>query len=35
VGEKVTVHYTITGRGKWIAYRIEKVGKTEKASKKR
>lgn len=25
VGQKVTVHYTATGRGKHIAYRLEKA----------
>lgn len=25
VGEKLTVHYTVTGRGKHIAYKIEKT----------
>ena len=25
VGEKVMVHYTVTGRGKHIAYKIEKA----------
>lgn len=30
VGEKVTVHYDITPRGKWIARQIEKAGKGSK-----
>ena len=34
VGEKVTVHYEIIGRGKCIARKIEKAGKAEKGSKK-
>ena len=34
VGEKVTVHYDITGRGKCIARKIEKAGKAEKSSRK-
>ena len=29
VGEKVTVHYYITGRGKVYAKKIEKAGKTQ------
>ena len=34
VGEKVTVHYEIIGRGKCIARKIEKTSKAEKGSKK-
>lgn len=34
IGEEVTVTYQITGRGKWIAYKLEKAGKTKKGSKK-
>ena len=34
VGEKVTVHYEIIGRGKCIARKIEKAGKAGKGSKK-
>jgi hypothetical protein len=34
VGEKVTVHYEIIGRGKWIARKIEKAGKAQGGSKK-
>jgi hypothetical protein len=30
VGEKVTVNYLITRRGKWIAYKLEKRGKAER-----
>jgi hypothetical protein len=35
VGEKVTVNYLITGRGKWVAYKVEKAGKAKKASDNR
>jgi hypothetical protein len=34
VGEKGTLHYYVTGRGKHIAYKLEKAGKAEKGSKK-
>jgi hypothetical protein len=34
VGEKVTVHYHITGRGKCIAHKIEKASKADKGAKK-
>jgi hypothetical protein len=34
VGEKVTVHYDIIGRGRLVAHKVEKLGKTEKGSKK-
>lgn len=34
VGQRVTLHYYITGRGKLIADKIEKAGKAEKGSKK-
>jgi hypothetical protein len=35
VGERVTVHDYITGRGNMYAKKIEKVGTTGKARKKR
>ena len=35
VGEKVTVHYYITGRGNMYAKKIEKAGKNEKGLKNR
>jgi hypothetical protein len=35
VGQRVTVHYYITGRGNVYAKKIEKAGKAEKGSKKR
>lgn len=35
VGERVTVHYYITGRGKVYARKIEKAGTTDKAREKR
>jgi len=34
VGQKVTLHYYVAGRGKLIADKIEKAGTTEKGSKK-
>jgi len=34
VGEKGTLHYYITGRGKHIAYKLEKTGKADKGAKK-
>jgi hypothetical protein len=34
VGQKVTVHYWISKRGKCIAYKIEKAGKADKGAKK-
>lgn len=33
VGEEVTVIYQINGRGKWIAYKLEKAPRTKKSSK--
>jgi hypothetical protein len=35
VGQNVTFHYYVTGRGKLIADKIEKAGKSEKESKNR
>jgi hypothetical protein len=35
VGEKVTVHYYITGRGKVYAKRLKRPGRPSKARKKR
>ena len=35
VGQKVTLHYYVTGRGKLIADKVEKAGKSEKESKNR
>jgi len=35
VGERVTVHYYITGRGNVYAKKVEKAGKSEKGSKNR
>jgi hypothetical protein len=35
VGQKVTLHYYVTGRGKLIADKVEKAGKSDKARKKR
>ena len=35
VGQKVTLYYYVTGRGKLIADKIEKAGKSEKGSKNR
>jgi hypothetical protein len=34
MGERVTVHYYITGRGNVYAKKVEKAGKAEKGSKK-
>ena len=34
VGQKVTLHYYVTGRGKLIADKIEKAGKAKNGSKK-
>src|SRR5947208_13734095 len=35
VGQKVTLHYYVTGRGRLIADKIEKAGKSDKGSKNR
>jgi hypothetical protein len=35
VGQKATLHYYVAGRGKLIADKIEKAGKSEKESKNR
>jgi hypothetical protein len=35
VGQKVTLHYYVTGRGKLIADKIEKADKSDKGSKSR
>ena len=33
VGQKVTLHYYVTGRGKLIADKVEKAGKSDKLAK--